>query len=74
MAKLVVPVLAVLAALLLAPPAGADPDDLEPTCSSGQVPQQGECNPAPNGVQIDDAPGANPEIPLGLNPESVPAV
>lgn len=74
MTRFAVSVLIALAALLAAPPAGADPDDLEPTCSSGQVPQAGACKPQSNGVQTGDAPGANPEIPLGLNPESVPAV
>ena len=71
----------VFAALLLtvtasvgAPIVAADPNDWVPYCTAGQVPKPGECLPAPNSVYIDDAPGANPEIPLGLNPEMVPAV
>ena len=57
-----------------APIAAADPNDWVPFCTAGQIPEPGECLPAPNSVYIDDAPGANPEIPLGLNPESVPAI
>lgn len=57
-----------------APIAAADPDDWVPYCTAGQIPEPGECLPAPNSVYIDDAPGANPEIPLGLNPEMVPAI
>jgi hypothetical protein len=62
------------AALLWAPTAGADPEDLEPYCTGGQVPETGECLLQPQSVYIDDAPGANPQMPLGLDPESVPAV
>ena len=71
----------VFAALILtvtasvgAPIVAADPNDWVPYCTAGQVTKPGECLPAPNSVYIDDAPGANPEIPLGLNPEMVPAV
>lgn len=71
----------VLTALILiviasvgAPIAAADPDDWVPYCTSGQIPEPGECLPVPNSVYIDDAPGANPEIPMGLNPEMVPAI
>ena len=62
------------AALVAAPIAAADPNDWVPYCTAGQIPDPGECLPAPNSVYIDDAPGANPEIPLGVNPESVPAI
>jgi hypothetical protein len=47
---------------------------LVPFCTAGQIPEPGECLPAPNSVYIEDAPGANPDIPLGLNPELVPAI
>ena len=64
----------VFAALILtvtasvgAPIVAADPNDWVPYCTAGQVPKPGECLPAPNSVYIDDAPGANPEIPLGLS-------
>ncbi len=61
-------------ALLTAPAAGADPQDLEPYCTGGQEPTTGECQAPPGDVYIDDAPGANPRVPVGLDPESVPAV
>ena len=73
MVKLAVSALLV-AGLLLAPQAGADPDILTPYCTGGQVPEAGECKPAPGEVYVDDTPGANPEVPLGLDPENVPAV
>lgn len=61
-------------ALLTAPAVGADPQDLEPYCTGGQVPTAGECQPQPGAVETDNAPGADPRVPLGLDPESVPAV
>ena len=61
-------------ALLVAPSAGADPQDLEPYCTAGQVPATGECKPQPGDVYTDDAPGADPNLTLGLDPGSVPAV
>ena len=61
-------------AMLTAPAAGADPADLEPYCTGGQEPTTGECLPQPGGVYTDNAPGADPNVPLGVDPESVPAV
>lgn len=63
-----------MAALLAAPHSAADPEDFEPYCTNNQVPELGACKPLPGTVYVDDAPGANPQIPIGLNPESVPAV
>jgi len=54
--------------------AAADPTDLEPYCTGGQMPAAGECLLQPQSVYIDDAPGANPQIPTGLDPGSVPDV
>ena len=66
--------LALLAVPTLGPTAAADPQDLEPYCTSGQVPTTGECQPQPGEVYTDNAPGADPQLPLGLDPGSVPAV
>ena len=74
MTRLSIAGLLMFAALLGAPNAAADPEDLEPYCTNGQVPETGECLPAPEGVYLDDAPGANPEMPVGVDPESVPVV
>lgn len=74
MKSLTVAVLLVLATLLGAPNAAADPENLEPYCTSGQIPVFGECKAAPNEAHINDAPGANPGVAVGLDPESVPAI
>jgi len=66
--------LLVVAALLSAPAAGADPEILEPYCSEGQVPTTGECKPAPSEAYVNDAPGADPDVAVGLDPESVPVI
>ena len=64
----------VVAALIGAPQAGADPEDLVPYCSGDQTPMDSNCRPSPYQVFHDDAPGANPELPLGLTPGEPPAV
>jgi len=74
MTRLTLAGLLVVAALVSGPDAAADPEDLEPYCTGGQVAETGECLPPPESVYIDDAPGANPEMPMGLDPETVPAV
>lgn len=56
------------------PAAGADPEILEPYCTSGQVPTTDACKPAPGEVYVNNAPGADPDVPLGLDPETVPDV
>ena len=60
--------------LWLGPPASADPEDLEPYCDGGQTPTTGECLPRPDSVDIEDAPGADPTVPLGVDPETAPAI
>ena len=65
---------ALLAVPTLGPTAAADPQDLVPYCTGGQVPTTGECKQAPGGVYTDNAPGADPQLPMGLDPGSVPAV
>lgn len=70
-----------LAAIALAgaPAAGADPQDLEPECSSGQVSQTGECTTemiigraGGRNIALGNFPGANPNIPPGLTPTNLP--
>jgi hypothetical protein len=61
--------LMVAAAVLVgAPQAAADPDQLVPYCSGDQTPMDASCRPMPHQVFTDDAPGANPDVPLGTNP------
>jgi hypothetical protein len=74
MTRMTMAALVTVAALLSAPNAAADPEDWEPYCTGGQVPVTGECLLQPQSVYIDDAPGANPQMPLGVDPESVPVV
>lgn len=56
------------AAVLGAPDALADPEDLLPWCSGDQTPIDTNCKPMPHQLFTDDAVGANPEVPLGTNP------
>jgi hypothetical protein len=62
------------AALIAAPQAAADPDQLVPYCSGDQTPMDASCRPMPDQVFTDDAPGANPDVPLGTNPDLEPIV
>jgi len=67
-------------AILTAAPAAADPNDLVPACTGGQVAETGECNAAPVEVAnplegfFGDAPGGNPNTPAGLTPQQQPVV
>jgi hypothetical protein len=62
------------AALIAAPHAAADPDQLVPYCSGDQTPMDASCRPMPHQVFTEDAPGANPDVPLGTNPDLEPIV
>jgi hypothetical protein len=60
--------LAAAAVLVGAPHAAADPEDRVPYCSGDQTPMDDNCRAMPHHVFTDDAPGANPHVPLGTNP------
>lgn len=68
------------AAVLTAPAAGADPNDLVPQCTGGQVPETGECKASPgeafNPLEgfFGDAPGGNPNTPAVLTPQFQPVL
>ena len=66
--------LVLTASLPIAAPAAADPDILTPNCTSGQLPETGECKPDPGTGQPEGVPGPLPEVPLGIDPESAPAI
>jgi hypothetical protein len=67
--------LLMVAAVLGAPQASADPQDLVPNCSGDQTPTNSGCQYAPDQRGLmDGAPGANPGTPVGLTPLDVPAV
>lgn len=63
------------AAVAAAAPANADPDDLLPWCSGDQTPMDTACKVAPSQVFThDDGTGANPQIPVGIDPGQDPVV
>ena len=74
MTRWILAALVTTAALAGAPAAVADPEILEPYCTAGQVPTTGECKPAPDEAYVNDAPGANPDVAVGLDPGTVPAI
>ncbi|MCV7179466.1 hypothetical protein [Mycolicibacterium sphagni] len=64
-----------LPALIGVPQAAAEPEDHVPFCSAGQSPVNSNCRPAPNQETSDGvSPGANPDLPIGLNPGVQPAI
>jgi len=74
MARWLVAGLLITAAVLGAPQASADPEDKVPYCSGDQTPTDNNCRPSAYQVFTEDAPGANPEVPIGVNPGLEPAV
>lgn len=66
--------LLVAAAILGAPTAVADPEIHVPYCSGDETPMNSNCQNAPTQGYEEGAPGANPDVPLGLNPGAEPAV
>ena len=73
MTRIFMACLVAAAALLAAPQAAADPDQLVPYCSGDQTPMDNNCRAMPHQIFTHDAPGANPEVPLGTNPGVEPA-
>ncbi|WP_445170485.1 hypothetical protein ACTXG7_05170 [Mycolicibacterium sp. Dal123E01] len=71
---MLVAALLALPALLGIPQAGAEPEDHVPYCSAGQDPMNSNCRMAPNQETGGSGPGANPDLPLGLNPGVQPAI
>lgn len=76
MTKMLSAGLLMVAALVGAAQAGADPEIHVPYCSGDQTPTNSNCQykPADDQGYMDSAPGANPDVPLGLTPGTEPAV
>ena len=74
MTRILAACLIAVAALIAAPQAAADPEDRVPYCSGDQTPMDNNCRPMPHQVFTDDAPGANPGVPLGTNPGVEPVI
>jgi hypothetical protein len=62
------------AALLAAPTAGADPQDLVPYCSGDQTPMDNNCRTSSSQIFTHAPSGVSPDLPYGLNPGEQPAV
>lgn len=55
------------AAISLASPAAADPRDWIPWCTDDQTPMDNNCRSSPVDTFFSgDAPGANPQVPIGV--------
>ncbi|MFN8033647.1 MAG: hypothetical protein U0Q47_10155 [Mycobacterium sp.] len=75
MTKMLAAALLMVAAVVGAAQAGADPEIHVPNCTGDQTPANSNCQYAPGGQgYMDSAPGANPDLPLGLTPGTEPAV
>ncbi len=61
------------AALVAAPHAAADPNDLLPYCSDDQTPMDNNCRLMPEQGFPHEGTGVNPDLPYGLDPAN-PAV
>ena len=74
MKRLIAAAMLVAAPLLAAPTAAANPDITDPYCTGGQEPLFGVCKPLPDQDGINEAPGLDPDVDAGIDPESVPAI
>jgi hypothetical protein len=62
------------AALLAAPTAGADPQDLVPYCSGDQTPMDSNCRSSSSQTFSDMPSGVSPDLPFGVNPGQQPVI
>lgn len=73
MKSLVAAAILVVAAVLTAPGASANPDTTDPYCTGGQTPLFGQCKMQTTDPDLDTT-GLDPEVATGLNPEMFPAI
>ncbi|GLP79560.1 hypothetical protein [Mycobacterium antarcticum] len=66
--------LAGVAALGAAIPAGADPADLVPFCSGDQTPMDSNCREAPSQIFTREDSGLSPNLPMGIDPANEPVI
>ena len=65
--------LVIAGALLAAPQAAADPQDLVPYCSGDQTPVDNNCRPMAH-QEFTHGSGLDPDLPSGLDPGSTAVV
>ena len=71
MTRILAACLLAAAALIAAPHAAADPQDLVPYCSGDQTPMDSNCREMAHQVFTHGS-GVNPELPSGLDPGNQP--
>jgi hypothetical protein len=73
MTRLFAACLVAVAALIAAPHAAADPQDLVPYCSGDQTPMDDNCRPMAH-QEYTHGSGTDPDLPSGVDPGSEPIV
>lgn len=71
MTRILAACLLTAAALIAAPHAAADPQDLVPYCSGDQTPMDNNCRQMPHQVFTHGS-GVDPELPSGVDPGNEP--
>ena len=71
MTRIVAALLVTMAAVLTAPHAAADPQDLVPYCSGDQTPMDDNCRPMAH-QEFTHGSGLDPDLPSGLDPANEP--
>lgn len=71
MTRIFAALLVTAAALLTAPHAAADPEDLVPYCSGDQTPMDDNCRPMAH-QEFTHGPGLDPDLSSGLDPSNQP--
>ncbi|TPG36065.1 hypothetical protein EAH80_06285 [Mycobacterium hodleri] len=64
----------IIAAVVFAPQAAADPADLVPYCSGDQTPMDSSCRVPSSQVFTHGESGLSPDLPLGVDPGNDPAI
>jgi hypothetical protein len=73
MTRIVAACLVTAAALVAAPQAAVDPQDLVPYCSGDQTPMDDNCRPMAH-QEYTHGSGFDPDLPSGLDPGNEPVV
>ena len=74
MTRLIAACLVAAAALIAAPHAVADPQDLVPYCSGDQTPMDDNCRPMAHQIYTHEGTGTDPDLPSGDDPGNEPVI